>query len=207
MDFFLFLFLHPSSFCLETPLWIRDSPLFRFLVAVSWGRGVLYLSAISIIISTFIRLHSLRSSDHFWALPASNVHLPAFTAVFVLHSLSRLPPPLPRSVQHFPTSVTGAWTLPLSVLDDLHLRGCRIWTRDLCHCSLALYHLSHPSPVWAPHPPSEPPIPQSEPPSKNYRIFCFMKTTEFSVLRKLQNIMLRKNFRIFCLAKTIEYVV
>ena len=146
MDFFLFLFLHPSSFCLETPLWIRDSPLFRFLVAVSWGRGVLYLSAISIIISTFIRLHSLRSSDHFWALPASNVHLPAFTAVFVLHSLSRLPPPLPRSVQHFPTSVTGAWTLPLSVLDDLHLRGCRIWTRDLCHCSLALYHLSHPSP-------------------------------------------------------------
>ena len=151
MDFFLFLFLHPSSFCLETPLWIRDSPLFRFLVAVSWGRGVLYLSAISIIISTFIRLHSLRSSDHFWALPASNVHLPAFTAVFVLHSLSRLPPPLPRSVQHFPTSVTGAWTLPLSVLDDLHLRGCRIWTRDLCHCSLALYHLSHPSPKRATH--------------------------------------------------------
>ena len=118
MDFSYFLFFHPSSFCLETPPWIRDSPLLRFLVAVSWGWGVLYLSANSIIISTVVRLHSLRSSVHFWA---SHVHLPAFTAVFVLHSLSRLPPPLPRSVQHYPTSVTGAWPLPLSVLDDLHL--------------------------------------------------------------------------------------
>ena len=96
MDF-LFLSFHPSSFCLDSPLWIWDSPLFRFLVAVPWGRGVLYLSAISSIISTFIRLHSLRSSDHFWALPALYVHLPAFTAVFV-HFPSRHPPPLPRSV-------------------------------------------------------------------------------------------------------------
>ena len=32
---------------------------------------------------------------------------------------------------------TEAWTLPLSVLDDLHLGGCWSRTRDLCHCSLA----------------------------------------------------------------------
>ena len=64
----------------------------------------------------------------------------------MLHSLSRLPPPLPSSVQHFHTSVTGAWALPLLVLDNLHLGGCQIRTRDLCHCSLMLYHLSHPSP-------------------------------------------------------------
>ena len=37
--------------------------------------------------------------------------------------------------------------MPLSVLDDLHLGGCHIRTRDLCHCRLALYHLSHPTPI------------------------------------------------------------
>ena len=145
MDFFIFVL---SSIFVLSGNYSVDSG--RLIVSVPggccWGRGVRYLSAISIIISTFICLHLLRSSDHLWALPVSYVQLPAFTAIFVLYSLSRLPPPLPRSVQHFPTSVTGAWTLPLSVLDDLQLGGCQIRTRDLCHWSLALYHLSHPSP-------------------------------------------------------------
>ena len=161
------MFFHPFSFCLETPLWIRDSPIFRFLVAASWGLGVLYLSAI--IISTCIRLTLLRSSHHLWALPASYVLLPAFTAVFVLHSLSRLPPPLPRSEQHFPTSVIGAWTLPLSELDDLHPGGCRIQTRDLCHRSLAPpIPPNHPSPKSHPSPMSHPSPILSDPQTKYF---------------------------------------
>ena len=124
MDFSIF-FIHPSSL---KNVWRLLSDLgtphcFGPWWLFAWGRGVPpYLSAISISISTIIHLHSLRSSsNHISALPASFVHLPAFTAVIVLNPLGpTASSSVPRWEQHmFPHLSPGAGTLsdPLSVLD------------------------------------------------------------------------------------------
>ena len=77
----IFFFL-PSSFCLATPLCSWTPSYFSPWWLLLGGGVLLYLPTISITISTFIHLHSPRSSDHFWALLASYVHHPAFTASF-----------------------------------------------------------------------------------------------------------------------------